>query len=601
MTTKTQKKLTALILLFCLMLTLTACGNRPEQNPEAPSAAEDNSDFEAFLDELFIEEITDNTISLHYALKDPAAYGIADMEPTFGDLSLDESALAASLAETEALYEKLAAFDYDTLSAKQQVTYDVLKQTLSLTLKNTDFIYYSCVFTSTSGIQSNLPVTMAEYQFYTEKDIKDYLALLEQIPKYMNYCLAYEKKRLSMGLGMPDFIIREAVSQCQDFIADPFDNMLVDTFNDRIDAIAGIPEEQKQAYKEENQIHVEKYVIPAYENLIKTLPTLSGSDANENGVCYFKNGKDYYKYLLARNTGSDKTPEEVIAIMDRRLEECLDVFYETYKKSPAAYQYYYGIDQLDIGITDPGEILEELKVLSLEDYPEPPSCSYSLKYVHESLEDSLSPAFYMIPQVDDFSNQVIYINNGSETESLFATLAHEGYPGHLYQNIYYYNTSPSPIRTQLSFKGYSEGWATYVEFDSYDMVTYAKYDDYMGAIARANRELGIIASCRIDLGVNYEGWSVSDTASYLEANGLNPEAAADIFEYVIQEPTNYQMYYLGCQEFRELRELAQDKLGKEFDLKEFHSVVLTTGPAQFKIVKHAVEAYIEEKLGTVAD
>lgn len=100
------------------------------------------------------------------------------------------------------------------------------------------------------------------------------------------------------------------------------------------------------------------------------------------------------------------------------------------------------VDALDtyaFQYTKPDEILETLKGQISKDFPALPKCSYKVKYVPKALEGSLSPAFYLVPPLDRYQDNVIYINGGTrfQNEDLFPTLAHEGYPGHLYQNVYF--------------------------------------------------------------------------------------------------------------------------------------------------------------------
>lgn len=105
-------------------------------------------------------------------------------------------------------------------------------------------------------------------------------------------------------------------------------------------------------------------------------------------------------------------------------------------------------EAIDISENDPKIILQTLQSSLKEDFPDAVSSQYTLKYVPESLEDSMNPAFYMIPPVDVTDSNVIYLNNSQITDnlSLFTTLAHEGYPGHLYQQSAFSATDPDPLQ-----------------------------------------------------------------------------------------------------------------------------------------------------------
>ena len=111
-------------------------------------------------------------------------------------------------------------------------------------------------------------------------------------------------------------------------------------------------------------------------------------------------------------------------------------------------------------LTEPAAILENLKKQMEESFPEIPDAEksavdYEIRYVPEYLESVLSPAFYLTSPIDDPSRNTIYINNGysDSTEDLYTTLAHEGFPGHLYQTAYHRVHSVHPLASLLSCSG----------------------------------------------------------------------------------------------------------------------------------------------------
>ena len=223
-----------------------------------------------------------------------------------------------------------------------------------------------------------------------------------------------------------------------------------------------------------------------------------------------------------------------------------------------------------------------------------PDVDFKVENVHPSLKDIVSPAFYMTPQLDSYTDNSIYLNLDSDGAGCpWSTFAHEGIPGHMYQFTYYLDTQPEPLRTLLNFNGYTEGWATYVELMSYDA-----FDDYAedcyADFERINGMINLLVSARVEIGVNYEGWDLEATTNYLNENGFNGEAAQGIMDYVISEPVNYQMYVMGWLSFKELREYAEDELGSKFDEQEFHKVLLDAGPSQFGLLEILVEQYVKD-------
>ena len=243
-------------------------------------------------------------------------------------------------------------------------------------------------------------------------------------------------------------------------------------------------------------------------------------------------------------------------------------------------------------MTSPKKVLADLEKKAKIDYPPLKKVHYKIKYVPKALEDTLSPAFYMIPPIDDETENTIYINKGSTDKSgIYNTLAHEGYPGHLYQNNYFLSTDPDDIRLIMDFPGYSEGWASYVEMHAFD---YAPYDKSVAKLKRINDEINMAIGSAVDINVNYRGWTLDQIKDMLKEMGYGSSAADQLYRLVSSEPGYYLKYYSGALEFQELRNKASKELGKKFQTKEFHKVILENGPSNFLQVRKAVEAYIEE-------
>ncbi len=147
----------------------------------------------------------------------------------------------------------------------------------------------------------------------------------------------------------------------------------------------------------------------------------------------------------------------MIELTDNALNDDLNTIFNLYFSDT---DLLTELEQAQPPSTDPQQILEILQSAITDDFPQPVSREFTIKYVHESLEENLSPAFYMIPAIDATDSNTIYINNyytnAENSMSLFTTLAHEGYPGHLYETTWFNSTDPHPIRKLLNYSGYSE-------------------------------------------------------------------------------------------------------------------------------------------------
>lgn len=574
-----QKKYIFCTLFFCLALLFTGCQNEKKGSAE----------FDAFTNQIFINEVQNDAITLNYTLTYPEHYGITEYTPGFGEFSIEES--QNSLAQMENYLAALKEFDYNSLTEEQKLTYDIFKSYLELELSASDYLLYSEVLGPTTGLQAQLPILLAEYHFTDREDVESYLLLLEDLPRYFKQLAEFEVQKSNAGLFMSDTTADSILSQCEKFIADREDNVLIEVFNDRIKTLAFLTEEEKKDFCEQNQQLVFDSVIPAYELLMEQITALKGTGTNDGGLCNFPNGKEYYEYLVASSVGSSHSIKEIDKMLTDGINDGVQGMIEAANGDSSVFAKAAAAA---FPLTDPTEIIEFLKTAIQDDYPAlKEDVSYSIKYVHKSLEEDLSPAFYLTPALDSYTENSIYINGYSQynLDDIFPTLAHEGYPGHLFQNVYFNQSNPNPLRMLLNFGGYSEGWATYVEMDSYSM---SGMDSQSASILMNNQIASLCMYAQIDLGINYYGWDKNDTAAYLKDFGIESEAATEeVYQTMVSEPANYMKYALGYLEIMELREQAEKTLGNAFSLKEWNTFFLDVGPAQFDIIKDSMKDWLK--------
>lgn len=588
-----SKRITAIGLSAVLMFSVSGCAKTQTVS------ATPNAEFDAFLEELFLEEVTDNTLNLHFTLKDPVSYGIEDMEPTLGDLDdRDFSGMEEDWDDLTGTFEELTSFEYNQLDAKQQLTYDVLYHYIEQELSVQDCHYQATVFGQVTGVQSNMPLNMSLYEFYSTDDIEDYLALMDLMDDYFSYCTDYEAYRTAEGYGMSDGAIEDAVEQCEEFLSHTDDNYLITTFDHRIDAMEGLSDTQREAYKDRNRNLVLNTVIPAYQAMIDALNSLKGKSADLGGICNYEGGKNYYEYIVAHKTGSSKTIPEMKKVLEQVLEDSTNVIYDIYANQPQVLLEYYGDENFIVeGLSSPANFLEYYKQEMLTEFPAPPEVEYTISDIDPAIADIVSPAFCVTPCIDDYTHNVIQVNrseNNGGAGALSATYAHEGYPGHLYQMTYFLSTNPYPVRDMLNFLGYSEGWAMYVEMRSYNWITYSNYDsDYVRKLYVAAELQNLAFCCLADIYVNYYGYSLQDLCDYMDELGFNTEAAEGLYDMMIEEPGYYPQYFVGYLEFVELRDYAKSQLGDSFDEIGYHKTILETGPCDFDTLRNQMDTYIE--------
>lgn len=534
----------------------------------------ENQKFEKYTSELFCQEVTSSTISLHYTLKEPDSFGIHDSPVSMGLVSTDTGAMCASAENALAL---LHSYDRSKLSGENQLTYDVLEYSLGTTLKEASYALYEEPLAPLTGTQSQLPVILSEYRFYDTDDCDTYLELLTKIPGYFRSIIEFERAKSDAGLFMSDVSADNLITECQAFMEMGDSNYLYSSFEERIQELS-LPEETASAYIDSNRRNIEAYVFPAYMELIDALRDLRNTGKNKNGLCYLPDGASYYELTVAAQTGSSRTIPELQELTLSQMAEDSAALQEVLATAITE-------ESLAIPSMKPEAILTTLQTSLTGLFPKPPEVSTQIKYVQKSMEEYLSPAFYMIPAIDDTENNVIYINRGHmpDSLSLFTTLAHEGYPGHLYQTTYYASTDPDPIRNLLNFGGYTEGWATYCEMLSY---YFAPISKEQAALMQHNTSIILGLYALADMGIHYDGWTLLDTISFFRSYGITDTATIEeIYNLIIGDPGNYLKYYIGYVEFLELKKEAIDAWGEEFTQERFHKAVLETGPAPFDILR----------------
>lgn len=539
----------------------------------------DNREFSNFTRQMFQNEVAGNTLNLHYTLSDPAAFGIEDYQITLG--SADVESLNAGIAVLENYRETLNGISCKDLSKNNKLTYDILSMYLENQAEGKDFLLYAEPLGPTIGTQAQLPVLLAEYTFSDTEDIKEYLTLISQMDTYYASIMDFEKAKSQAGLFMSDQAADNIISQCSSFIGSE-ENFLIPIFEEKVDKMEGLSETVKTSLKEKHRALVAAHVIPAYELLIKGLTGLKGTGTNTGGLSNFEHGREYYEYLVKDSTGCYDSISDLEARIQKQL--VLD-FQELQTLVTEHPDLLTSTETASLKTTAPDQILEDLQEKIAQDFPTPPSVNYEVKYVHDSLEDYLSPAFYLTPPVDNLSENVIYINRGSNYTplELYTTLAHEGYPGHLYQTIYSGSCASNEVRSVLNFGGYVEGWATYVEMYSYSL---ADVKPQIASLYRLNRSISLGISSLMDMAIHYHGFTQDQVADYLTQIGFRGKAMADsLYSIILEAPANYLKYYVGYLNFMDLRDAVKEAEGDRFSLKEFHQSVLEIGPAPFPVLK----------------
>lgn len=545
-------------------------------------AGKSTGSFSEFCTTLFREEMKSNTMNLHFTLKDPKAAGVDSYEITLGSLSGDSPHNQAR--QLKKLSEELKKYSHRSLKGKDRLTCRLLSDYISRQQNLAAYPYYDEPLTPSGGVTSQLPVLLAEYTFRNTRDIKDYLGLLSQMDTYFLGILDYEQKKADAGLFMSDEACLKVIEGCEVFTEHPDDNFLIDTFSNRLNAMDGLTDTQKNAYLKQHSKVLSDHVIPAYSQMIKGLTMLLGRGHNNWGLCNFPEGKAYYEAVVSADTGCDDSVEDLFSQITKARREDLTFCQNLLEKNPKLASQS---PKPDAALKEENAMLSRLQKEILTDFPAPPQTEVEICHVDPALSEYLAPAFYITAPIDDISHNRIYINDAKNDTDIyyFTTLAHEGYPGHLYQTICTSSYGAPEVRSLLNYPGYTEGWATYTEMQAF---YYAGLNPDLASLLQHNQAATLSLYATADIGIHYFGWEKEKIAAFWSEYGVDDTATVKrITDLILEEPGNYLKYYVGYLKFRQMREqLALEN--KSFSVSAFHEAILRTGPSPFSVLEETV-------------
>lgn len=557
----------------------------PEQTPINQQS--ESARFDAFTDSIFKKELSLNILNLHSTFAHPEDFGINDYAISLGSFSAEEESM--SYVCLKEYLNLLSTFDYQALTEQQQFTYDIFKTYCEDSLKFEGFRLYTNYLSPTNGIQAYLPTLLSNYTFYDEQDIQDYFATLKLFPSFFVDLITFSKEQAEAGLFMADTQTNSTIASCRQFLSNPEQHYLIDSFNVRLEAVDFLDTDARNTYKAKHIDILKESVFPAYEYLITELQNLKGRCKNQYGLAWFERGKEYYELLVRDTTGSEKSVETLQDLIEENLRSDFNMLVKLGLEHPEAFR---NMDVCPVDLSNPEAVLLQLKEQIENDFPTCEDVEFSVQTVPKAIEEYTNPAYYILPPLDMMNQNYIFINQSAFLGGIedFVTLAHEGFPGHLYQTTYFYGCEPCHLRKLFSFNGYCEGWGTYAELYAY---TISGTDEITARLNQLNKSYSLAIYCLADIGIHYEGWTFDEAMGFFKELGLDTEIGTSIYETLVANPAVYLSYYVGYLEIMELKTLAKERLQERFDLKEFHQFILETGPAPFELIRKKLEIWID--------
>ncbi|MEG2306908.1 MAG: DUF885 domain-containing protein [Erysipelotrichaceae bacterium] len=584
------KKRIILCLTLLLGFNVVGCGEKKESIKKEDYLIKAKT-FDEFVEKMPGEFYHEDDLNINYTFEHPENFGY---KKTLLKLPVpNQKDYNESISDSKKLMAQLKSFDRTSLKGQDKVTYDILLDYFKVDKNHEDFYYFeNNLLGSFIGFQAQLPLLLVEFKFNNKNDLNSYFNILKTSEATFKKYAEFEKERQEREVGMSKVIVRKVIEQCDNFVKEE-NIFLADLINEKIDTFTFLNEQEKVDAKLKNTKLVNTDLRNAYVTLGKQLKQLEKSATNKDGgLSTLKNGKAYYEYLLKQSTGVDMTPKEVKQYLENKQEEIMNEMMQLIMKHPEWAQDYP--QQPTFSATQTAsETLDYLGAKITEDFPALATLNYKVNPVPDSMKDNFSPAAFITSRVDApiDTPSAIFIN-GEYNPSIFTTVAHEGYPGHMYQDAYFKSLQLDTIRYMINYQGYAEGWATYVENIS---------NEYMGGdpdivkfyqlnSSYTNATIGLL-----DIDIHYESMNRKEFSKKLiELFGDLPQKDIDEqYDLILETPANYNAYYLSCFMLQDYRAKAEKALGNKFDLKAFNQVILDCGPSPFKVIEKQVNAYIK--------
>ncbi len=545
--------------------------------------------FDQYCQEMFVESLEENALAAHFLISDPAEYGITfDQE----DYVLDAGTLEDMQEEAkncQEAIEELMAFDRSVLTRNQQLTYDTLLSYLEIQAAYLGTENMENLFAPDNTMCGILATNFEEFPFYDEEDVRQYLSFLESTHSYISQCLELTRHQAEQGYFMSDLVADQAIADCQSH----YDNdgaVLRASFAEKLEGL-GLEASVEKELLEKNEAYLQDSYLPACQEAVEVLTELKGSGTNGGGLCgYGERGSAYYAALVQEKTSSRITPEEVAELLEQEIETILD------EMSGLSQEASRELLEYQPEFTDADQMIQFLLEQMEAEFPAPVTTSYQIGDLSKAAEGTSTAAYYMPCRIDDIHTNSIKVNNfmiGQDMRQMFLVIAHETFPGHLYQCTAFADQEDTPdVRKVLSFIGVTEGWAEYAKACA---VRYLDMSPEAGHAAYLNDLLPYLMIARMDVGIHYEGWDLEDTAQFFSEYMEDSIIMALGFYYsVLGDPGQFLPYAVGAVKMNQLRERAEEELGDRFDAYAYHQWIGGIGITSFDVLEGELETWIAE-------
>ncbi|MBR5181352.1 MAG: DUF885 family protein [Clostridiales bacterium] len=480
--------------------------------------------------------------------ENPEKVGITGIDPktAWGDVTTP----ASKYPEQKAFYEKqrdlLLEIDYETLKGDDRIAFDKILYDLEENIycySYTAFEYYTMIFNSLVGPQSEVLFILDVFSFDNVQDAENYILVLKDIDRYYDQMCEYEETRAKYGFASSPESYEAAAVTFDKLLEQKDDCFLYQSFEERLDKIKGLSSADRERLIKENEDAMKNVVFPEFEECAKRMRALEDAGGTDAGLTEYRGGDAYLEMLNRNQTNSGKTVDETIKALDSAIANLRQERSKLVKNS-SEWKSEYNSHRYSKGTVN--QNLDFLKDAVKKDFPKIPAHDYYLMEVPKVFESSFSPAAYLGYHLDNFDSNVIIINNRNVDKDYGTTIAHEAYPGHMFQSLYTRSHTKHVYLYVNASIGYKEGWSSYCE--NYSM-RYFSGNGRSDAVkyCEIDNDWTLLLSTRVDYGIHNEGWTLEECVSYLNKNGLfvTKSSFKKFYTLLVTDPCYYAKYGMG--------------------------------------------------------
>lgn len=599
-----------------LTLAIAGCSDAPPAGNSSGAAnnaaeittAEQNESAKAnqLFEDIFMENVMRSPMYQSFL-------GIKDDQDKWDDIS-EQSALQELELQQQQL-ARVMAIDPTQLDAQTQVSWLLMKQQLEQEIADFEWRHHNYPVNQMFGMHSSVAALLINQHSISDvTDAEAYIARLNGLPELFAQLAENLALRAEKGILAPQFVYPYVLSDSQNIITGaPFDDGEPSTlwadFSGKI-AKLDIDNSERDSLMAAAQQALIESVKPAYEGLITSVTEIAAQADERDGAWKLPDGERFYNIVLQRTTTTDLTAEEIHQIgLDEvaRIHDEMRVIMQKVGFTGSLQEFFvYMRNNQDFVYPDTAEgrqryldeataLIDTMKSRLDELFLTKPKADLVVKAVEPFREKSAGKAFYQQPSMDGSRPGVYYANlydmASMPSYQMEALAYHEGIPGHHMQRAISQELQGIPTFRKFGrYTAYTEGWGLYSELVPKEI---GFYQDPYSDFGRLAMELWRAVRLVVDTGIHAKQWTREEGIAFYVNNTPNAEAdAVKMVERHIVMPSQATAYKIGMIKIVELREKAKAELGEAFDIREFHDVVLASGPVPLNVLEQFVDQYI---------